>query len=148
MKQHYQQKNRRHNNNSNNNMRARPQNLGQRSLDSNGSDVKIRGTASHICKKYQSLARDAQLSGNRVRAESYLQHADHYYRIVLVAQAQQKKHEANQAPRDNRENREPRENNREHSRDRDGGRDNEDDGQAETISSDMDESRDDDREEV
>ena len=69
--------------------RNKGQNLAQRSLDSNGPDVKIRGTAAHICKKYQTLARDAQLAGNRIRAENYLQHADHYYRIVMVAQQQQ-----------------------------------------------------------
>ena len=85
---------RRHNNHNHNPRHqnrggGRPQNLAQRALDSNGPDIKIRGTAEHICKKYQSLARDAQLSGNRVRAEGYLQYADHYYRIVLAAQAQQ-----------------------------------------------------------
>lgn len=59
-----------------------------RSYESNGPDVKIRGTALHIAEKYMSLARDAQSSGDRVAAESYLQHAEHYYRIVAAAQAQ------------------------------------------------------------
>ncbi len=67
-------------------------NLAARTLDSNGPDIKIRGTPAHICKRYQGLARDAQAAGDRIRAENYLQHAEHYYRIVLAAQA------AEQAP--------------------------------------------------
>jgi hypothetical protein len=59
-----------------------------RSYESNGPDVKIRGTAIHIAEKYMTLARDAHSSGDRVGAESYLQHAEHYYRIVAAAQAQ------------------------------------------------------------
>ena len=49
-----------------------------RSYESNGPDVKIRGTALHIAEKYVQLARDAQASGDRVAAENYLQHAEHY----------------------------------------------------------------------
>jgi hypothetical protein len=59
-----------------------------RSFESNGPDVKVRGTASHIADKYMSLARDAQSSGDFVAAENYLQHAEHYNRIVMAAQAQ------------------------------------------------------------
>ena len=59
-----------------------------RSYESNGPDVKIRGTALHIAEKYIMLARDAQSSGDRVGEQSYLQHAEHYYRIVAAAQAQ------------------------------------------------------------
>ena len=59
-----------------------------RSYESNGGDVKIRGTALHIAEKYVQLARDAQSSGDRVAAENYFQHAEHYYRIVAAAQAQ------------------------------------------------------------
>jgi hypothetical protein len=59
-----------------------------RSYESNGPDVKIRGTAHHIAEKYLSLARDAQSSGDRVAAESYLQHAEHYFRIIATAQQQ------------------------------------------------------------
>ena len=59
-----------------------------RSFESNGGDVKIRGTALHIAEKYGQLARDAQSAGDRVAAENYLQHAEHYYRIVAAAQAQ------------------------------------------------------------
>jgi hypothetical protein len=50
--------------------------------------VKIRGTAQHITEKYSQLARDAQASGDPVAAENYLQHAEHYYRIIAAAQEQ------------------------------------------------------------
>ena len=59
-----------------------------RSFESNGPDVKVRGTAAHIAEKYVTLARDAQSSGDIVAAENYLQHAEHYTRIVMAAQAQ------------------------------------------------------------
>jgi hypothetical protein len=59
-----------------------------RAYDSNGPEVKIRGTASHIYEKYLQLARDANSTGDRVMAENYLQHAEHYYRIVAATQAQ------------------------------------------------------------
>ncbi len=51
--------------------------------------MKIRGNASHIADKYQALSRDAAASGDRIAAEGYLQHAEHYIRIVQAAQAQQ-----------------------------------------------------------
>jgi Domain of unknown function (DUF4167) len=57
-----------------------------RVLDSNGPDVKLRGTAQTIAEKYLQLARDATSSGDRVMGESYFQHADHYYRLWLAAQ--------------------------------------------------------------
>lgn len=61
-----------------------------RSYESNGPDVKVRGTAQHIAEKYTQLARDAHASGDPVMAESYLQHAEHYYRLIAAAmQAQQ-----------------------------------------------------------
>lgn len=74
--------NRRNNNNNNNNM----PNL-NRSYDSNGPDVKIRGNANTIYEKYVTMARDAKTSGNRVKAESYLQHAEHYLRLHQEIQA-------------------------------------------------------------
>ncbi|MDE1150945.1 MAG: DUF4167 domain-containing protein [Micavibrio sp.] len=52
------------------------------SFDSNGPDVRIRGTAYQITEKYITLARDATSSGDRVLAESYLQHAEHYQRMI------------------------------------------------------------------
>lgn len=59
-----------------------------RNFESNGPDVKVRGNASHIAEKYLQLARDAQSSGDSVMAENYLQHAEHYFRIVQAAQPQ------------------------------------------------------------
>ena len=75
------------NNNSNNNNRKGPNPL-TRNYESNGPDVKIRGSAQQIAEKYAQLARDAQGSGDRVMAENYLQHAEHYNRIIAAAQAQ------------------------------------------------------------
>ncbi|MDP4002201.1 DUF4167 domain-containing protein [Methylobacterium sp. NEAU K] len=59
-----------------------------RSYESNGPDVKIRGTAQHIADKYAQLARDAQAAGDPVAAENYFQHGEHYFRIVSGAQEQ------------------------------------------------------------
>ena len=63
-----------------------------RSFESNGPDVKIRGTPSHIAEKYISLARDALASGDPVLAENYLQHAEHYNRIIMTFREQQAPH--------------------------------------------------------
>lgn len=59
-----------------------------RVYESNGPDVKVRGTAHHIAEKYLQLARDAQSGGDPVSAESYLQHAEHYFRLIAAAQQQ------------------------------------------------------------
>jgi hypothetical protein len=59
-----------------------------RIYESNGPDVKIRGTANHVADKYVQLARDAQASGDPVAAENYLQHAEHYFRLIAAAQEQ------------------------------------------------------------
>jgi hypothetical protein len=59
-----------------------------RVYESNGPDVKIRGTASHIAEKYIQLARDSQSSGDPVAAENYYQHAEHYFRLIAAAQEQ------------------------------------------------------------
>ncbi|MDF2798174.1 MAG: hypothetical protein K0R85_918 [Devosia sp.] len=84
------------NNNQNNNKnRPRGRNGGRkhvnplsRNFESTGPDVKVRGNAAHIAEKYMQLARDAQSSGDSVMAENYLQHAEHYFRIVAAAQQQ------------------------------------------------------------
>jgi hypothetical protein len=76
------------NNNNNNNPHRKSQNPLTRVYESNGPDVKIRGTASHIAEKYIQLARDAQSSGDPVAAENYYQHAEHYFRLIAVAQEQ------------------------------------------------------------
>jgi hypothetical protein len=51
-------------------------------FDSNGPDVRIRGTAYQIIEKYLTLAKDSASAGDRVLAESYLQYAEHYQRII------------------------------------------------------------------
>src|SRR5476649_2749503 len=74
--------------NNNNPHRSKSQNPLTRVYESNGPDVKIRGTASHIAEKYIQLARDSQSSGDPVAAENYYQHAEHYFRLIAVAQEQ------------------------------------------------------------
>jgi hypothetical protein len=51
-------------------------------FDSNGPDVRIRGTAQQLFEKYLQLGRDATSSGDRVTAEGFFQHAEHYFRIL------------------------------------------------------------------
>lgn len=79
-------RNRRPKNNNNNNNNFNP----NRSFDSNGPDVKVRGSAKTIFDKYTTLARDAASGGSRVKAENYLQHAEHYLRVMKSLQAKQK----------------------------------------------------------
>ena len=51
-------------------------------VESNGPDVKVRGTAQQVLERYLALARDATAAGDRVAAESYYQYADHYHRVA------------------------------------------------------------------
>ena len=51
-------------------------------FDSNGPDIRIRGNAHQVHEKYMNLAREASTNGEAVLAESYFQHAEHYYRIL------------------------------------------------------------------
>ncbi len=83
------QQNRRGRGRNNNNNNRKSQNPLTRSFESTGPDVKLRGTPSHIAEKYVSLARDALSSGDPVLAENYLQHAEHYNRIILGVREQQ-----------------------------------------------------------
>lgn len=76
------------NSNNNNNNNRRGQNPMTRVFESNGPDIKIRGTASHVAEKYVQLARDARSSGDPVAAENYYQHAEHYFRLIAAAQEQ------------------------------------------------------------
>src|SRR2546426_10601269 len=76
------------NNNNRNDGNRRGQNPMTRVLESNGPDIKIRGTASHVAEKYVQLARDARSSGDPVAAENYYQHAEHYFRLIAAAQEQ------------------------------------------------------------
>jgi hypothetical protein len=104
------------NNNPNNNKnrsRGRNNNGGRKHLnplsrnyESNGPDVKVRGNAAHIAEKYVQLARDAHASGDSVMAENYLQHAEHYFRIVSAAQPQMPRNDQFTAEYDGDENEE------------------------------------------
>src|SRR5438105_8299103 len=76
------------NNNNRNDGNRRGQNPMTRVFESNGPDIKIRGTASHVAEKYVQLARDARSSGDPVAAENYYQHAEHYFRLIAAAQEQ------------------------------------------------------------
>ena len=57
-----------------------------RVYESNGPDVKVRGTAQTVAEKYMQLGRDAQSSGDNVMAESYFQFSEHYFRVMAAAQ--------------------------------------------------------------
>ena len=60
-----------------------------RAFDSNGPEgIKVRGNPQHVFEKYQQLARDATSAGDRVLAENYLQHAEHYFRLLRAIQPQ------------------------------------------------------------
>jgi len=64
-------------------------------FDSNGPDMRLRGTAQQLFEKYLQLGRDATSAGDRVMAESYFQHAEHYFRILnAMAQAAQAQQQA------------------------------------------------------
>ena len=86
------------NNNSHNNNNRRSQNPMTRVYDSNGPDIKIRGTAAHVAEKYLQLARDSQSSGDPVAAENYYQHAEHYFRLIAAAQEQFRQANPQQQP--------------------------------------------------
>ena len=92
------QRGRNRNNNNNN------RNNSNRSMESNGPDVKVRGNVSTIYEKYTQLARDAKTSGNRVKAESLRQHAEHYLRLMneqeAAREAEREAREAERAERD------------------------------------------------
>ncbi|WP_293447759.1 DUF4167 domain-containing protein [Planktotalea sp.] len=74
----------------NNNRNRQPNqgggNIPNRVFDSSGPEGKVRGTPQQIIDKYQQLARDAQLSGDRVATENFSQHAEHYLRMLGAAQ--------------------------------------------------------------
>lgn len=69
-------------------------NIVNRVFDSSGPEGKVRGTPQQIVDKYNQLTRDAQLANDRVAAESFQQHAEHYTRLLAQAQREQ---EAKQA---------------------------------------------------
>eukprot|EP00521_Asterionellopsis_glacialis_P005714 CAMPEP_0195280076 /NCGR_PEP_ID=MMETSP0706-20130129/20858_1 /TAXON_ID=33640 /ORGANISM="Asterionellopsis glacialis, Strain CCMP134" /LENGTH=196 /DNA_ID=CAMNT_0040338725 /DNA_START=241 /DNA_END=828 /DNA_ORIENTATION=+ len=93
-----------------NNNNRKPSNPLSRSYDSTGPDVKVRGNAQTVAEKYMALARDAQSSGDRVMAENYLQHAEHYNRIVAQGQAQiQERQQRDEAAHSQQQEREQQE---------------------------------------
>ncbi len=70
-------------------MRGRMNNGGKRHMpmrnqtyDSNGPDIRVRGNAHQVLEKYLALARDASSQGDRIAAENYYQHAEHYFRMI------------------------------------------------------------------
>jgi uncharacterized protein DUF4167 len=88
------------NNNSNNNRRSNSANIVNRVFDSNGPEGKVRGTPQQIVDKYQSLAQDATLAGDRINAENFLQHSEHYSRLLSEAQNEiNERREAQEAQR-------------------------------------------------
>lgn len=98
MRQH-QNQNQNQNKNRSRGRARKPGTQSNRTFDSNGPDVKIRGSASHIYEKYQSLSRDANAAGDRIGAENYMQHAEHYFRLMAAAQAAQQTREQQNQPR-------------------------------------------------
>lgn len=80
-----------HNNGGGHQRRVNPR---VQTFDSNGPDVRIRGNAMQIAEKYMTLARDAQGAGDRVLAESYLQHAEHYQRMLNEMTEEYNRHQA------------------------------------------------------
>src|SRR6056297_389179 len=64
-------------------------NIVNRVFDSSGPEGKVRGTPQQIIDKYNQLARDAQLAGDRVATENFQQHAEHYLRLLSEAQKEQ-----------------------------------------------------------
>ena len=73
-------------NNRNNNNNRSAANVLNRVFDSSGPEGKVRGTPQQVIEKYQQLTRDSQLSGDRVAAENFQQHAEHYMRLQTDAQ--------------------------------------------------------------
>ena len=91
-------------NHQNKRMRGRNRNGGKgpnplsRTYESNGPDVKVRGTAQHIAEKYMQLGRDASATGDHIAAENYFQHAEHYLRLIAAAQEQYRLQNPNYQP--------------------------------------------------
>jgi hypothetical protein len=74
-------------------------------FDSNGPEIRIRGTAQQLFEKYLQLGRDATSGGDRVTAEAFFQHAEHYFRILnAMNQAQQQGQPNGQAPQQQQAN--------------------------------------------
>ena len=69
-----------------NNRRVASGNIVNRVFDSSGPEGRVRGTPQQVIEKYSALAHDAHLSGDRVAAENFMQHSEHYSRLLSEAQ--------------------------------------------------------------
>lgn len=96
-------KSRSRNKNNNSNRRYNPGNVVNRVFDSSGPEGKVRGTPQQIIDKYQTLAGDAQLSGDRVAYENFLQHSEHYSRLLSDAQREMAKRKEQQQQKQKQE---------------------------------------------
>tara|TARA_E500000081_G_scaffold3827_1_gene4113 strand:- start:885 stop:1298 length:414 start_codon:yes stop_codon:yes gene_type:complete len=78
--------------------RNRPRRLNgsSRLFESNGPDIKIKGSAIQIVEKYQALSREYQTSGDPISAESCLQHAEHYQRVIQANELKSQKNQTEQ----------------------------------------------------
>ena len=83
-------------------------NVVNRVFDSSGPEGKVRGTPQQIIDKYNQLARDAQLSNDRVATENFQQHAEHYLRMLAEAQREQQERQERQQQQ-NQQNQQRRE---------------------------------------
>lgn len=94
----------------NKNQNRRPSaNVVNRVFDSSGPEGKVRGTPQQIIEKYQALSRDAALSGDRVAAENFLQHCEHYARLLSEAMREQnERREQAEAQAQNNQQQNPR----------------------------------------
>ncbi len=81
-------------------------NILNRVFDSSGPEGKVRGTPQQVIDKYNQLARDAQLSGDRVATENFQQHAEHYTRLLSAAQkeAEMRRDQQERERQQNRQN--------------------------------------------
>ncbi len=86
--------------------RPRRPNNSSRLLESNGPDIKIKGSAIQIVEKYQALSREYQSSGDPISAESCLQHAEHYQRIIEANELKSQKNQFDQSAEPNTNNEE------------------------------------------
>ncbi|MEP1968002.1 MAG: DUF4167 domain-containing protein, partial [Marinomonas sp.] len=125
--------------NRNNNNNRSGVNVVNRVFDSSGPEGKVRGTPQQIIEKYQQLHRDAQLANDRVAAENFAQHAEHYARMLGEAMKEQEArrvaHEAQQQAQ--REQQQKRDEKREQNQNRDQPRERKEDPQPIVAVDDM-----------
>ena len=96
------------NNSNNNNNRSRHQAPRNQNFDSNGPEGRVRGSATQVLDRYLAQARDAQAAGDGVLAENLFQHAEHYYRVLSIANAQFEQQQRERQSVDERDRRSPR----------------------------------------